>query len=696
MTTADPDRLRTDAEREAFDAATHYAAVHGLAEPPERAYLDALPAARSLSVRRLVRGLVRGSPRGLPEAAVVPPSPEAFRDLPETPPLPRFDGESLRSRIDAPDDAEALALLPFPASGSVVVAPVAAVHGYGRLRLADPVTEHAPGADAGARLDHPLDIVPLLRREGAFRDGAQADLIAAELAESTASLALARVAGRVHRERAAASADGQPLPAADPAAALERTVTDGHPFHPAAKIRRGMSATAGLSYAPEFAASVDVRFVAVRADRARRTSVDGRSLADRLYDAFDGLRGAVERTLPAGADPDEYAVLPVHPWQFHRVVPERYAAQREAGLVVPIPAYARPATPLLNLRTVVPYATDGDDPPPHCKLAIGVRTTNVERTVSPQAVTNGPRATALLRSIADEAGFERLGFLDEPAGACYYPPGGPHTDGESFDDVRHLAALVRRNPYAHRLVDGASLVPAAALVADAPATGRPLVREVVDRYAEATGTADPGEAARGFLAAYVEAVVPEQLRLLTGYGIALESHLQNSYVVLAGGRPTATLVRDFGGIRVHHGRLADRGRSIETYPDSDLDADGEHDCYRKLHYALFQNHLTELLVALVGSTPVDEADCWRLVRGRCREAFAAMRADGVAPPARIDRDEAALFEVPAVHKALAAMRLRGKRHEYVTSAVPNPLAAPSRVGVASGAVARGGACRGER
>ncbi|ELZ14472.1 IucA/IucC family protein [Haloterrigena salina JCM 13891] len=42
------------------------------------------------------------------------------------------------------------------------------------------------------------------------------------------------------------------------------------------------------------------------------------------------------------------------------------------------------------------------------------------------------------------------------------------------------------------------------------------------------------------------------------------------------------------------------------------------------------------------------------------------------------RDGRGLFDEPATHKALTAMRLRGKRHEYVTSEVSNPLSPSNR------------------
>ncbi|MDG5759255.1 IucA/IucC family protein [Natronococcus sp. A-GB1] len=689
-------RLRTSAERETLGAATSYARANGLGTPAEAAYLEALPGARREVLQRFVRGLLRGRPAGLPDVRFVEPGDPVVPDEPT--PLEGLGADELRSLADPLSErCRRVALLPFSASEAVLVAPIASRHGYDRFRFAGPMRRWSPepaGGDGASReLAHPVDLVPLLEREGAFSDGEQAERIRLEVAESVANLALARLARPAHARdvETAAAESGSVLeavasgvPAADPATAFERIVTDGHPFHPSGKIRRGMNAADGLAYAPEFTGRIDLRFVAVDREYALETraeAIEDGQLTDRLYATFEDLEGALERAIPAGRSSESYAVVPVHPLQYHRTIPERYADGIEDGRVVPIPDYASPATPQLNLRTVVPYATDrtADGPLPHLKLAIPVQTTNVVRTLSPHAVSNGPQVTDVVRAIEQREDLERLGLLAEPAATCYYPPGGPHPEGEAFDDARHLSGLLRQNPASHPLVpeEGVPVV-ASSLVADAPTTGRPLVCGVIERYGDRTGASTTGEAVLSFLERYADVVVPEQLALLSEYGVALESHLQNSLIIFEDAEPVATLVRDLGGIRVHRGRLTERGLSVEPYPDSDLEADDAADCYRKLHYALFQNHLAELVATVADEFAIDERDCWEVIADRCERAFDAIRAEGRVPEDRLERDERALFAASTTHKALTAMRLRGKRHEYVTSEVANPLSARGR------------------
>lgn len=674
--------LQTSAEVETVGAAALLANTNGTDARPEEAFLERLPAARRSICHRLVRGLLRGSPDGIPAAAMLSTTTPTLPDDAHAS-LQQVGSRTLIKRLQPlPDPCRYVAVLALPASEAILAAPIESIHGYDRFHLVGPV--HLLSGTDLVRDPHPVDLVSLLRREGTIADDEQAERITDEIAESVANLALARLASPPEtRDTPESMADAESvcnvletLPGADPASALERLAIEGHPFHPCAKIRRGMTPAESLLYAPEFTDSIDVRFVAVEADYTLQARTD-RPLTALLYDQFPGLEAAVKRAIPAARAHDRYAVIPVHPWQYHHVIFDRYADRIARDRVVPLPEYTWPATPLLNTRTVVPYAPEDTDaaPLPHLKLAIDVQLTNVVRTVSPQAVANGPRVTDLVETILDRDAFETLGILAEPAATCYHAPGGPHPDGEAFDDARNLSGLVRQNPYSHPFVseDGDPLA-VGSLLATSPVTDQPIVCDVLDRFRAGTEEAAGETSALAFFESYVETVVPEQLRLLSTYGVALETHPQNTYVVFEDGRPVRTIVRDMGGIRLLDERLARHGLAVDAYPDSDIDAYGPRDLYNKLYYALFQNHFVELIVALTRHTALAEDRCWEVVRRCCRETFERLRSDPASPDTWVDRDEAALFDDPTVHKALTTMRMQGKRHEYVTSRLSNPLA----------------------
>ncbi|KOX92435.1 hypothetical protein AMS69_13845 [Haloarcula rubripromontorii] len=660
----------TARERDVLPAARLYAATNDLSTPPEDAYLAILPMARRLILCRLIGGLARDCPSGVETPGIVETdgsSSIADTDLP--------DGLDIPTIVSAHPD-QRLLVVPIPAAGVVIVVPVVTVRSFKRYRFDMPVTIQR--YDDVATVSTPVTIVDCLEEAGIFESAADADRFRSEVDESVANLGLARLAKQVQWQ----SVTDPPTPmtvdieGTDPTAAMDRLVTDGHPFHPGTKIRRGMDPAAGLSFAPELTGSIGIRFVAIHAGHTLESSVDGSSLTDRVLDCYPTLRSTVNQQLPAGASGKEYTVLPAHPWQFQRVLSSRYDEVRHNDTIIPIHGIERPATPLLSVRTLVPDDSEtATDSAPHFKVPLGVQLTNVVRTLSPHAVSNGPAITSLLRDVFSSEPISRLGVLEELAGACYHPPGGPHPEGEKYDDARNLSALVRQHPQSHRLVGPEStVVTAASLLACTPRGRKSILSGVIDTFANRSEAATREDIVHRFLEAYVDTVVPGTLRLLVKYGIALEAHLQNTYLVFSDGEPTGVLVSDFGGIRIHEPRLKTQGRELTTYPDSNITTTNPDATREKLWYTLFQNQLGELIGRLADIEPVDEGDCWVAVREVCERVFDQLEADSAVATARVDWHRESLFDDKMVHKALTAMRIRGDDLDYCRTTVPNPLA----------------------
>jgi siderophore synthetase component len=153
----------------------------------------------------------------------------------------------------------------------------------------------------------------------------------------------------------------------------------------------------------------------------------------------------------------------------------------------------------MSLRTVAPLATAA----PHVKTAVDVQMTSAVRTVSPAAVHNGPRLSALLRELTADL---PLDVLAETAAGAVLVDGQPQ---------RHLAYLRRAAP---RWAHGETVVPLAVLRSSPLLLGR--------RRPVRFGTT------RHLLFAPLLAVLDR--------GVALEAHGQNTLLVLRGGRPAGS------------------------------------------------------------------------------------------------------------------------------------------------------------
>jgi siderophore synthetase component len=315
-------------------------------------------------------------------------------------------------------------------------------------------------------------------------------------------------------------------------------------------------------------------------------------------------------------------VLTVHPWQFEHVL-DRYPFLRpRAGTVA--------AHPLMSLRTLAL----ADDPEIHVKTAIDVQMTSAVRTVSPAAIHNGPLLSRLLLDLASD----RLAVLPEVAAGAVLVDGAP---------VKSLAMLRRRMP---RLAAGEVALPLAALFAPSPATGRPIVTEIVeDGY---------GGDALSCVEALAEVLLPPLLQLLAR-GVALEAHGQNVLVVVHSGRFRRLLYRDLGGLRISPRRLARHG--IEVPPlRGDLSTDNPDELRAKVFASAVSTVLGELVAVLSRELGLDEGKAWRRVAGAVRTEEGP--------------DAAALLAAPLPIKAMTAMRLATDPLADIWAELPNPMA----------------------
>jgi hypothetical protein len=340
-------------------------ALTGLRPDLVDAYDDALPGARAAILGRLLGAIDRETLPGL----AGPASRDGLAG-----PVPR-DGQT---------GGDLTALL---ADGRVLTAPAEAARAFA-----------VPSPGLAAHLDGIAHTDPgaLLRALGL---PGHTDRLARELDNSVANLALARAAQTRHTRRTTLrDAAGDP----DGLGRLEQQVVDGHPLHPCARTRGGMTVADVLAYAPEHRPVL----------RLRRLRVP----AGRWYG-------------------DTEPVLFAHPWQAARL--------RETHPWLIDDGETGPVRPLMSLRTVAPL--DGSA---HLKTAVDVQMTSAVRTVSPAAVHNGPILSRLLRELTRDLPLDVL--AETAAGAVL-------VDGEP---QRHLAYLRREAP---RLTSTEVAIPLAAL-----------------------------------------------------------------------------------------------------------------------------------------------------------------------------------------------------------------------------------------
>jgi siderophore synthetase component len=303
-------------------------------------------------------------------------------------------------------------------------------------------------------------------------------------------------------------------------------------------------------------------------------------------------------------------ILYAHPWQAARL--------RDSHPWLTDDGETTPVRPLMSLRTVAPV--DGGD---HVKTAVDVLMTSAVRTVSPAAVHNGPRLSALLTRLTADL---PLDVLPETVAGAVLIDGLPD---------RHLAYLRRRAP---RVRPDETVLPLGALPA---LPGIPAG----DPYAWFTDLA---------------ALLWAPLVTVLGRGVALEAHGQNTLLVSRNHRPVRILYRDLGGVRVSASRL--RAAGVDP-PDlhGDLPTDDPAVLRVKLSAAALGTVAGQVITLLERRRGADPKRLWAIVAAAIRVA---------ATP-----DTTALLTEPLPIKATTAMRLAADPVDDIWTSVQNPMAA---------------------
>ncbi|MET7279834.1 IucA/IucC family protein [Kribbella sp. NPDC005582] len=290
-----------------------------------------------------------------------------------------------------------------------------------------------------------------------------------------------------------------------------------HPVYPTARGRIGLTPDQVRAYTPEFHPTFQLRWVAV----------PGPAKADWP----DWWPTVADIGLPELTD---HTTLPIHP-----------LTEPVDGILGPLPYLD--VVPTLSTRTVAVV----QDPRFHLKLPLATATLGARnrRTIKAGVLVDGAAGERLMHGI----------IAREPRFATTILNADEQTYFESGHEL--FAVLLRRYPDG---LDDVLTVPLAAFATQAP-SGRLVVEHLADRFYD------------GKLLDLYDALITLLLdwqTTLFGYGIALESHQQNTSVIfdrVDGVTRIRLLYKDNDGLRINRQRWSDPGEFTDPRMFSDDD-----------------------------------------------------------------------------------------------------------------------------
>lgn len=443
---------------------------------------------------------------------------------------------------------------------------------------------------------------------------------------------------------------------------------EGHPFYPTWKSKPDLNPEQVAALSPEFNATVSVRIAALHADHAyleRMPHVPG--YHDWFAEQFPTLWADWKAGLNARRlNEADWLPLPIHSWHLDHFVRLEYAAEIEEGILI-LEGPDVETRPTMSFRTMMPQLSGTV---PFIKLPMALWLTSEQRSLQAKSIHMGPRISAVIqRILAAENGFGHTLEIFPEEVALHYK----HAIRQEDRPGRHLSVAYRASKEAFDRNDGLLPITVAALLTDGPASGRPLITELIERAGAAD---DPALAVEAYFRLYARVVTRPVLSIYLLYGIALEAHQQNTSVLFdADGMPRSLLIRDFGDGRTYAPLLNARGYELKPYVHPGILPTVFNDDIEPVRTfvvdACFVCHLHEVALLLTRQYSLAPTRLWEVLREETEAAFDAIRAR-VEPELWL-RERTAFLEQPWSTRSVLRMHLLKYADYRLQHELPNPL-----------------------
>ncbi|WP_327315249.1 IucA/IucC family protein [Streptomyces sp. NBC_01235] len=317
--------------------------------------------------------------------------------------------------------------------------------------------------------------------------------------------------------------------------AIETGMTEGHPCFVANNGRLGFGIHEYLAYAPETASPV--RLVWLAAHRSRAAFTAGVGIAYESFVREELGEGTVERfdgvLREQGLDPDDYLLIPVHPWQWWNKLTVTFAAEIARGNLV---CLGEGDDEYLAQQSIRTFFNSSHPEKHYVKTALSVLNMGFMRGLSAAYMEATPAINDWLAQLIDNDPVLKstgLSIIRERAAVGYR-----HLEYEAATDRyspyrKMLAALWRESPVP-ALQDGESLATMASLI-HVDHEGRSVAGALIEQ----SGLA-PVEWLRHYLQAYYTPL----LHSFYAYDLVFMPHGENTVLVLKDGVVQRAIYKD--------------------------------------------------------------------------------------------------------------------------------------------------------
>ncbi len=331
------------------------------------------------------------------------------------------------------------------------------------------------------------------------------------------------------------------LPASEVAMApfqtIEAAMTEGHPCFIANNGRIGFDAIDYSRYAPECGKPVKLLFLAAHKERATFKCCSDISYEDLLEQEFDYVTRQQWQQLiiTQNANPDDYWIFPVHPWQWNNKLTSLFAAEIASKNLIVLGYSDDVYQAQQSIRT---FFNLTDNNKYYVKTAISVLNMGFMRGLSAGYMKVTPAINDWLQSIInDDPYFEKVGYkiLREIASVGYSCSYFDHPEMKTTPYNKMLAALWRENPMC--MIDNNQRLMTMAALLHSDQNGESLIAALIENSALSTTE---------WLTQYLNAYLKPLLHCFYKYKLVYMPHGENVILIIEDNVPVGIFMKDIG------------------------------------------------------------------------------------------------------------------------------------------------------
>jgi siderophore synthetase component len=339
--------------------------------------------------------------------------------------------------------------------------------------------------------------------------------------------------------------------------ALESYLLDAHTYHPCYKSRIGFNLQDNFRFSPEFKQDIQLIWLAVLkseitvnvSKKLNYVEFIQQQIGHEQYQSFQNIL-----TLQ-GKAPNDYWILPVHPWQWDNEINTLFMFQLAQQKIILVGQSSECYRAQQSIRSL---ANHTDRNKPYVKLSLGITNTSSKRTLSRHTVLNAPLISDWLQYLIEsDPTAQELDFviLNETVGIGYADELLP---AQQQQKIYGALGVIWRESIHQYLREDEDAFPLNGFSYLEP-NQQPIIASWIEQYG-----LEP------WLKQLIQVTTLPVIHILFAEGIGMESHAQNIILIHKNGWPVRVALKDFhDGVRysVQHLSRAELAPQLISMPE---------------------------------------------------------------------------------------------------------------------------------